>query len=129
MITITRGLAVSAILASAALGLGAGSASATPLTGNHDATVTSVDPPQPGTIDIGDVMTLTMTSCGADCTTMAAAQTSNPWQADLHLQNGAWTGRGGPEGRDCAITMADGAPALTIDCPRGDLGLVNFSLS
>lgn len=129
MITITRGLAVSAILAGAALGLGTGSASAAPLTGDHDATVISVDPPKPGTIDIGDVMTLTMTPCGADCTTMSAAQTSSPWQSDLHLQNGAWSGRGGPDGRDCAITLADGAPSLTIVCPPDDLGAVNFSLN
>jgi hypothetical protein len=129
MNAVTRGLFVSAVLAGATLALGAGPASATQLTGNHDATVTSVNPPQPGTIDIGDVMTLTFTPCGADCMTMAALQTSSPWQADLHLQGPAWSGTGGPDGRSCAINLADNAPTLSIDCPPNDLGSVTFSLA
>jgi hypothetical protein len=129
MSMILRGLAVSAVLASAALGLGAGTASAKQLTGNHDVTVVSVDPPQPGTVDIGDVLTLTMTPCGADCTTMAALQSSSPWQTDLHLQGASWTGTGGPGGRNCAINLSDNAPTLTIACPPNDLGVVNFSVA
>ncbi|WNG94989.1 hypothetical protein [Mycobacterium sp. ITM-2016-00318] len=83
MITITRGLAVGAVLAGAAVGL-AGPASAEPTAGNYTATI--IDP---GDSNKTGSTTWNLASCGPDC--FNVNDTSKTlWQ--LHRQGTVWTG-------------------------------------
>jgi hypothetical protein len=83
MNTITRGLAVGAVLACAAIGL-AGPASAEPFDGPYLITVTDGH----GIVPNGDKQGVFTSSCGPDCTTLNAGE----WTVDARLQGNAWSG-------------------------------------
>ena len=127
MITITRALAVGAVFAGTAVGL-AGPASAEPLSGSFLATITDVNPAW-DKASPGNAMDVTLTPCGADCTTMAAPHVPNPWSTDLHLQGNTWTGTQPDNGfGPCPIALDNTSRALTITCPAVPTTL-QFSLA
>ena len=116
MITCTRGLAVGVVFAGVAVGL-AGPASAEPLSGSFLATITDVTPAW-DKANPGDAMDVTLTPCGADCTTIAAPKVPTPWSTDLHLQGNTWTGTQPDNGfGPCPIALDNTSRALTINCP------------
>jgi hypothetical protein len=124
MMTITRGLAVGAVVAGAALGL-ANPASAESLSGTYTATVTDViDSVGPGPIRVGATMTWALTSCGADCTRLEVNPPNPEHLLDLHLQGNSWTG--GPDSVECTKKIDTAASAATEVCP---MWTIQYALS
>ena len=78
-----RSALVGGAVIAATLGLAA-PASAAPLNGPYLSTVTDGG----GVLDVGDTMTMLMSSCGPDCTSVA----SGGWTAEVRLQGSTWSG-------------------------------------
>jgi hypothetical protein len=119
MTIITRGLAVGAVLAGAAVGL-AGPASADPLSGSYTETVVSGGPP-------GVTRTFIATACGPDC---AHLEFSVPGIAgDLHSQGDTWAGTRNTLKPDitCTVTINTKSLAETDEC--GSLGATHWQLT
>jgi hypothetical protein len=115
MKTLTYGVAATAVLAGAALGL-AGPASAESPNGMYTATITQSNPP--GEAQVGDTMTVMLNPCGPDCTTLLSSS-STGWVGDLRLQGDTWAGpvSNAHSGTSCNATLDNGSLALILDCP------------
>jgi hypothetical protein len=107
--TITRKLAVGAVLVGAAIGL-AGTASADPLSGNYTGTVTDGG----GHYREGKTATWTFTPCGPDCTRLGGPTATEP--LELHLQGDTWTGNN--PGSSCTTTIDNNSLVSTRACGR-----------
>ena len=103
MMTITRGLAVAAMLSGAAIGLASPAwADLTP--GSYTATI--LDAGASGK-KVGSPVTWSVTSCGPDCMHI------NAW--DLHLQGNTWTGTNPGGGQ---VTLDNSSLVLTLHDPN-----------
>lgn len=111
MKTMTRGLAVSVVLAGAAIGW-TGVASADPPSGSYTGTV--ID--GAGVKKNGTTAPVTLTPCGPDCTEidMGAHQ--------LHLQGNAYTGSWVEASGPCSGSLDSGSLVYSYQC--GDRTLV-----
>jgi hypothetical protein len=109
MMTITRAMAVAAVLAGAAVGM-AGPASAEPLSGPYTTTIIDGG----GIKENGSTSIWTLASCGPDCTRL---QTASGFAFDLHPQGNTWTGSFDEAGVTCTSTLDNSSLLLTRQCP------------
>ena len=100
---ITRGMAVGVVLAGAALGL-ASPASADPLSGSYNSTVTDGG----GMLVPGSKSIAVLTPCGADCTHIKKGEI----ESDLHPQGPTWNGTFAG-GRAGTLSLDPGSLILT----------------
>ena len=114
--TITRNLAVGAVLVGAAVGLAGPASAAEPLSGSYRYTVTDSNK-----FPAGSGMPQLFVPCGPDCT----REESHPDQStkEYHLRGSTWSA----QIADCQETIDANTLAGRYACPNGKY--VNFQLT